>query len=385
MKRARRLKSNRFLPAYVTVFADRHGKERLRFRRQGFVSGYFKAALGTEEFRTEYARFMDPEASRDAIKAEVAARLTPGSIGELEARYFAVPERLGPTAVTQGKIRAVIESFCEGRRERMVRNVTFEHLDGIIAKRRAKSGTGNKTKGGIESARKLRKELVRFFDFAVKLRMRTDNPAAHTEPVRVAAGERSKGYHAVTEEEIARYRARHALGTRARLALELYLWTGARRGEGRLLGRQSIKDGRIYVDQGKTGKSGWIAVAPQLLEAIVALPPAPGAMCFLLTERGLPFSPAGLGNKMREWFDQAGLPHCSAHGLRKAIMRRMAELGETNQGMKSVSLHTKDDEVARYTADANQVRMADQAIRKIADWETAMSNRVSGLDVSTAM
>ena len=30
------------------------------------------------------------------------------------------------------------------------------------------------------------------------------------------------------------------------------------------------------------------------------------------------------GNKMREWCNQAGLPHCSAHGLRKAMSRRLA-------------------------------------------------------------
>ena len=28
----------RFLPKYVTSFADRHGKERLRFRRKGYDS-----------------------------------------------------------------------------------------------------------------------------------------------------------------------------------------------------------------------------------------------------------------------------------------------------------------------------------------------------------
>ena len=33
------------------------------------------------------------------------------------------------------------------------------------------------------------------------------------------------------------------------------------------------------------------------------------------------------GNKFREWCDEAGLRHCSAHGLRKAAATRLAEHG----------------------------------------------------------
>ncbi len=47
----RRSKSNRFLPEFVSRFKDRHGKERLRFRRKGYPSRYFTAPLGTEAFQ----------------------------------------------------------------------------------------------------------------------------------------------------------------------------------------------------------------------------------------------------------------------------------------------------------------------------------------------
>ena len=96
-------------------------------------------------------------------------------------------------------------------------------------------------------------------------------------------------------------------------------------------------------------------------------------MCFLLNEWGRPFSNASFGNKMRDWCDAAGLPQCTAHGLRKATMRRMAELGLGNQTMKALSGHTKDDEVARYTAAASQKRMAEDAIAVLAQWERTIS------------
>ena len=41
-------------------------------------------------------------------------------------------------------------------------------------------------------------------------------------------------------------------------------------------------------------------------------------LTFLTTKGGAAFTPAGFGNWFRECCNDAGLPHCSAHGLRKA-------------------------------------------------------------------
>ncbi len=68
---------------------------------------------------------------------------------------------------------------------------------------------------------------------------------------------------------------------------------------------------------------------------------------------------------MRDWCDQAGLPRCSAHGLRKAAARRLAEAGCINQRIKAITGHTTDTEVARYTGAANQELLADQAMAAI--------------------
>lgn len=357
----------RFLPKYVTTFIDVRGKERLRFRRKGFKPHYFQAPLGTEAFREEYRRCMEqPETPLD----RAIERTFPGSIGELMARYCAAPSRLGPTQTTQKKVRAVLEKFSEPRRDWPVADLRFEHIDAILEKRREKKIVKGRPEGGVEAARKLRKELIRLFDFGIKTGMMTLNPAAQSSQIKVAAGERSTGFYTWTEKDIAQYRDCHALGTRARLAMELMLWTDQRRIDSIHLGRQHISGGRIAIRQTKTGKELSIPVAPQLLEAIVAMPPGSSSpMCFLLTEWGKPFTNAGFGNWFREKCDEAGLPHCTAHGLRKATMRRMAEIGLGNQTMKALSGHTKDDEVARYTAAANQKRMADNAISALAQWE----------------
>ena len=59
-----------------------------------------------------------------------------------------------------------------------------------------------------------------------------------------------------------------------------------------------------------------LPVLPQLQEAIDATPS--GNLTFLVTKFGKPFTAAGFGNWFRRRCDEAGLPHRSAHGLRKA-------------------------------------------------------------------
>lgn len=376
----RRSKSNRFLPEYVSRFKDRHGKERLRFRRKGYPSQYFTAPLGTEAFREEYHRFNSAEAIAEAIESAKAARCTPGSVGDLLRRYVAVPERLGPSAVTQTKVRNILERFAEGREERPIKGIRFEHIDAIIAKARVKAvdAKGRKV-GGVEAARKLRKELRRFFAFARKLGWISVNPVDDSQPVKVSPNERSTGFYTWTEEDIATYREHWPLGTKQRLAMELMLWTDQRKVDAIHLGRQHVKNGKFAIRQSKTGKFLTLPIAPPLTAAIEAMPSS-NALCFLITEWGKPFSVKGFGGWFREQCDAAGLPQCTAHGLRKATMRRMAELEMPNKTMKSVSGHSKDEEVARYTEAANQERLADGAIKRLVEWE--VSNPVPRLDAS---
>ena len=209
--------------------------------------------------------------------------------------------------------------FFNGREDRPVNLIGFDHIEAIISERRKrfKNVETGRWEGGTEAARKLRKELVRLFAFAKKKNMIERSPMDHVERVKVAAGERSKGFHSWSEADIEVYRARHPIGTRARLAMELILWTDQRGVDSMHLGRQHIKNGRFVIKQSKTGKVLTIPIAPQLLEALTAVPRAPNSMCFLVSELGVPFSRKGFGNKFRQLCDEAGLRHCGAHGLRR--------------------------------------------------------------------
>lgn len=360
-------KRPRFLPDYVTVFTDRHGKKRYRYRRTGYAGGYFKEEFGTDEFRAEYRAFGEGR----LLDRPAVSKWGAGTIGDLVTRYVSVASRLGPSLTTQAKVRRIVDSFRDEHGHRYVTDFTFEVIDVVIARKRVKKEGGKRPEGGIEAARKLRKELMRLFDYAEKIGMRAhgSNPVRHSEKIRVARGERSPGYHTWSEADIAQYRAKHKLGTSARLAMELMLWTGQRRSDAYRLGPADVLEGRFALKQAKTGKALLIKLVKPLEDAIAAVEIPPGAPAFLLTSHGKPFTNAGFGNKMREWCNEAGLPHCTAHGLRKAMMRRMAERGLANRTLKSVSGHSGDDEVSLYTEAANQTDLADEAIALVAEWE----------------
>ena len=350
----------RRLPDHVTEFQDRHGKWRLRYRRKGFKTYYFKAPIGTEAFEVELAACRAGEIPSIDPGLD---RSIPGSINDLVARYYRSSDYLGGSDMTRRKARSILENFRDAHGGKMVSNLQFEHVDALLAKKAATHPA---------AARNLRKQLRRLFAFAVKCRMRPDNPVEHTARIK----SKSTGWHAWTEDEIAQYRAHHTPGTMARLALEMYLWTGNRKTDALRLGRQHIKNGAFRITQQKTGKTLVIPIAPQLAEAIIATPNT-GQLTLIVNAYGKPFTSAGFGNRMRKWCDEAGLPHCTTHGLRKAISNRMALSGAGNQGIKSVTGHSSDSEVALYTREVDQERLARETMARLVDWE--MANLGDGL------
>jgi integrase len=102
---------------------------------------------------------------------------------------------------------------------------------------------------------------------------------------------------------------------------------------------------------------------PRLVATIENMPR--NNLTFLLTEFGAPFSAAGFGNWFRDRWNEAGLPHCSAHGLRKACATRLANAGCTTEQIKAITGHKTLSEVARYTKVADQERNAKQALANL--------------------
>jgi integrase len=162
----------------------------------------------------------------------------------------------------------------------------------------------------------------------------------------------------------------------ARLAIELLLATAARRGDAVRLGPQHVEGCTITFEQNK--KDGdeeslvIIPLHPDFFAALAAMPPSKvvrliPATTFLTTSFGQPFkTAASFGNWFRERCDEACLPKgLSAHGLRKATARRLADLGCTAHQIAAVTGHATLAEVQRYTKAADRKRLAREAIKKL--------------------
>lgn len=342
--------TKRWLPEWVSEYRDRHGKPRYRFRRKGFAAYAFKSAPGTEAFRQEYAACLDGTAA-PSIQAG-ADRAAPGSFDDLIGRYYRSPDFLDPGERTRVVYRGVIERWrgkkpSSGKRygEGMVRDLQPRHVEKMMA-----DMLPHRT-----AANMLRKRLKALMQFAIRQGLAKVNPVDATRPFKVEGG----GFHTWSEDEIAAYEAMHKIGTMARLAFDLLLFTGQRGGDIRLIGPGHVRDKRITLTQEKTGVTVSLPILPPLAASILATPSR--AMIFVVNGLGRPFTRKGFGNRFRAWCDEAELGACSAHGLRKAAARRFAEAGCSNQQIKSWTGHTTDSEVARYTAAADQRTLSDEA------------------------
>ena len=167
--------------------------------------------------------------------------------------------------------------------------------------------------------------------FAIEIGLREDNPAAGVKLPNL----KTDGYHTWTEAEIEQFEIRHGLGTRARLALALLLYTGQRRGDVVRLGRQHIREGFMHLRQQKTG----IELAMPIhatLAAIIAETPAehltllPRKPENHSVRRDLEIGSVIVAMKL-------ACCHCSAHGLRKAAARRLAEAGCTMHEIAAIT------------------------------------------------
>ncbi|HEY5828902.1 MAG TPA: tyrosine-type recombinase/integrase, partial [Hyphomicrobiaceae bacterium] len=173
------------------------------------------------------------------------------------------------------------------------------------------------------------------------------------------------GFHTWTVSEVERFEAKHPVGTKAHLALGLLVYTGARRSDVVLLGKQHVREGRLrFTVQKNRNRLPRIIDIPVLPELQAILDASPtGDMTFLLTEFGKPYTAAGFGNWFARQCHAAGLDQCSAHGLRKAAATIAAENGATTNQLMAIFGWGAGKEAERYTKTAERKRLATDATR----------------------
>ena len=213
-----------------------------------------------------------------------------------------------------------------------------------------------------DAANSLIKALRQLFAFATEYRPAARNPA---KDVRYLKGN-SEGFHSWTEDEIGRFEAHHSVGSTARLALALLLYTGqCRSGCGlvweaasawRLAAFHTAKEPKHQTGHADnpdaSGTSSHHRCDPVRWSDVLDVRTRPTVHREWL--------------RVRKWCDDVGIPsECSAHGLRKAAACRLAEAGATELEIRAITGHQTSREVSRYTKAANQKLMAKSAMEKL--------------------
>jgi integrase len=360
-------------PKYVQGFVDRHGKPRFYFRRPGLKQMPLPGFPWSPDFMEAYQRAMDARP-----KPIGSDRVRPRSIRALAIAYYDSASFKALKPITQGVYRNIIERFChetdkdsQPYGDKSAVTIKGQHVEKLMEVRAAKP----------DSANGLRKVLREMMKVAVKLGWRDDDPTLGVKKIKP---KKQGGFHRWTDAEIAQYEARHPIGTKARLAMALGLYTGQARQDVILMGEQHItseydreQDREVEIlnwvrkkTEDKTGLELAIPVDPKLRRITDATPSK--HLTFLVTELGAPFTAAGFGNWFRDRCNEAGLPHCSFHGLRKAAATRLIDAGCDVVEAAAITGHASLKELQRYIETRDRKKAARRAMRKL----------ISGTEVS---
>jgi integrase/recombinase XerD len=328
---------------------DRHGNARFYVRIPGRPKVRIRGVPGSDEFMAAY------HAAIAAPTTTAPGHAVPGSLRHLCQLYFGSIVFKALDIATQTWRRRALDGICRAYGDQPVAKMEDRHVRKIVEERADKP----------TAAKKRLRAMQALFKWALEQTppLIRANPARDVKPIRYF----EKGHHSWTLEEVEAFEERHPLGTKAWLAMALMLYTACRREDAVRLGPQHVRRGRVQFTQAKNEHRSPVTMDIPLHADLAAAIEASRSrhLTFLTTALGKPFTPGGFGNWFRERCNEAGLPHCSAHGLRKATAARLAERGATPHEIMAVTGHRSLEEIERYTRAARRAGLADSAMAKL--------------------
>jgi integrase len=353
---------------YLWAGRDRRGCRVLYVRRNGKYAR-LKERPGSPEFFAAYHAAC-ARLGVGADKPERSGRqpFPRGTLGWLGVQYFKSEEFKALDPKSQKNRRGVLEEcFRKPHKDDDPEPMGFCPLTSLAARhiqrlRDIKVAAG--LKGAANNRRKYLSAMCAWAVDGAKPPLLRSNPCRDVKRVKHV----TEGFHTWSLEEIAKFEARWPVGTKPRLALALLLFTGARREDMVTLGRQHVSGGwlryspkKMLYRRARQSEKPWLPC----LAAIVEQSPC-GDLTFLITEYGKPFSEAGFGNWFREQCNAAGLPQCTAHGLRKAGATLLADEGATVHQLMAIYDWDSLSVAEKYTRAANRKRLAGEALPLLA-------------------
>lgn len=350
----------RRLPIYC--FEERRGNSyRVRLRRKGFPKVTIPGVPWSEPFMAEYARLMGEERPEKPEDHGPTWSWLCRQYLRLSPRYKKL------SAPRQRRYARVLEAtFAEPIAPSVAETFGDMPLSAMTAKCvRILHGRIEAREAANERLKAIR-QVCRFATEMEHMAVNIGRDVRYHPP-------EGDGFHTWTLEEVALYEARHAPGTEARRALCLLLYAGGpRRQDVVTLGRQHVRNEAIRYTPKKSKDKGTVVEVPLLpvLRAELDLTPK-GQLTFLQTAHGKARSVGGFGNWFKRRCVEAGLPHCAAHGLRKAGATMAAENGASEAQLMAIFGWEDFKMPARYTKKARRKKMAADAIHLVSAPQSA--------------
>lgn len=354
-------------PRHVVVDIDRLGNERIYYRKPGQRKIRLRGPLYSAEFWDDMAAVSRGELKPRAEKQPSRNALPPaGTFNRLCVDYYNSADfrRLNPD--TRYRRRLTLDPLREEFADLPAARLEAKHIRKMRDKRSL----------APHSANAMIKALRQLYKFGVEYGYVRFNPAREVSIIRGS----SSGYHTWTPDEVSQYQEHWPTGTQQRLAFDLMLYTGVRRSDACRLGRPHMKNGRLIFtpEKGKERKAKMLSIPihPNLAASIAAT--TTGELTFLVTAQGRPWGAmaaadaervkhraASFGNRFKDWCIAAGLPNCSAHGLRKVATIRLIEAGCTPHEAAAITGHDSMRVLETYARERDRAKLADAAMTKL--------------------
>jgi integrase len=312
----------------VTVWYVRIGKgKRTRIR----------AAYGTPEFQAEYEAAIRGIESGDTD----AAKAKSGTLAWAVKLYQNSSAWLALSAATRRQRQNIFKHVIETAGTKELAKITRKT---IIDGRERRAATPFAARNFLETMRGL-------FAWAVESELVKTNP---TEDVK-AARPKTDGFPVWTDADIEAFEKNWPIGTRERVAFDILLYTGLRRGDAVTFGKQHIKNGVARLKTEKTGEEVFIPIEPELAATLAAGPC--GDLAFICGQGGRPRAKEAFGNWFGDVCKEAGI-NKSAHGLRKAGATRDANRGFSESELEAKYGWRGGQMASKYTRSMNREKLA---------------------------
>lgn len=332
-------------PPYLHRYVTRHGKVTWYVRLPGCKRVRIRAEYGTPGFDEAY------RCAANGEEVPTKPRAATGSLQWLWERYRETDAWKHLSRATRRQRENIMVHVLRAIGTADATSISKKEM---AAARDRRSGTPSQARNFLDCMRGL-------YGWAVEAEHVQADPTLGVKNPAKAQGE---GFPPWNEDEVDLYYERWPTGTKERVWIDVLLFTGLRRGDAVILGRQHVRNGVATIRTEKSG--GEVTVTIPILPVLdTTLRAGPcGELAFICGASRKPLTKETFGNMFREACRSAKVEK-SAHGLRKAGATRAAENGATVAELEAIFGWRGGGMASLYTRAVDRARLARGAMTKL--------------------